>query len=341
MKKVWIDITNSPHVLFFNPIIKKLKSRGYDVVVTARDFAQVYDLLDEYQIEHVKIGNHKGKNKFKKVIGLIERTSKLKKFAKNKKIDIALSLGSNDLALVAWMLKIPHMTLFDYEYAKIHHLNCRFATKIIVPSVISNDVLYKYGATVEKLVKFNGLKEDFYIHHYVKKDDFLTSIGIDKSKVIITIRPHATEAHYQSNENNILEELLLFLSNDDRVKVIVTPRNNEQSKTIKSMNLDNLIVLDKAVDGFNLISASDMVISAGGTMNREAAALNIPVYSLYKGGTMGAVDCHLVDKGKMILLESKNDFSKISIQKRNMKEINNNTNDLLEYYIKLIIKNAK
>ncbi|TCS83371.1 DUF354 domain-containing protein [Tepidibacillus fermentans] len=330
-KNIWIDLTNSPHVLFFKGIIKALIDQGHNVTVTARDYAQTLPLLDEYQIDYIHLGNHMGKNKFKKVLGLFKRTLQLYRFSKGKSFDLALSMGSNDLAFVAFLRGIPHVTSFDYEYVFAHNINFRLATKILKPSVIPFERIKKYGAKKEKIIDFNGLKEDFYIHEYNYQEGYLVKkLGLDPSKVVITYRPPATQAHYQQNNYDISIKLLKYLSSNENCYIIVVPRTKDQIEFFNSLKLPNVIIPNEVLDGYNLINCSDIVISAGGTMNREAAALQIPVFTIYKGGIMGAVDQYLINSGKMIELKSEEDFGKIKFVKRK-KDFKKDKKNQLDY----------
>jgi len=332
-KNIWIDLTNSPHVLFFKGIIKRLIDEGNNVTVTARDYAQTLPLLNEYNIKYIHIGKHMGKNKFNKVKGLVNRSIELYKFAKNKSFDLALSMGSNDMAFVAYLRGIPHVTSFDYEYVFAHNINFRLATKILKPSVIPFSRIKKYGAKEYKIINFIGLKEDFYIHHHEYRDDYLVAkLGLDPSKVIVTYRPPATQAHYQNNDYDFSIKLLKYIASNEECIIIVVPRTKDQIGIFNSLGLANVIIPNEVLDGYNLVNSSDIVISAGGTMNREAAALNVPVFTIYKGGLMGAVDQYLLDSGKMVELKTEEDFNNIKFIKRikDLKEVEKNQLDYIQ-----------
>lgn len=308
-------MTNSPHVPFFRSVIRVLEERGHKVLVTARDYAQTKGLLEKSGLDFTLIGQHQGKNKLNKLWGLFRRSFFLSEYSRNQRINVAVSLGSNDLALVAFLKGIPHLTIFDYEYITAHHINFRLSKLIMCPEAIPFENIKKFGAKRERFKQFPGLKENAYLGDFEPTKGFLEQMGIPDSKVIITIRPPATIAHYQSNENKLFDKLLDYLGTKENVICVVLPRIREQIDHIEAKALSNMIILQEAVDGLNLLWWSDIVISAGGTMNREAAALQVPVFSIYKD-KFGAVDQMLVRNEQMVRLSSENDFALLPITKK-------------------------
>ncbi len=346
MKKIWIDITNSPHVVLYNPIIQKMKQSGYDITVTARDFAQTKGLLELFGIQHEMIGKHSGKNKLKKLLYLFERSNALYKFAKDKKFDAAVSMGSQYLMIAARRLHIPHMTLFDYEYSLGHHISFRLSKIILSPQGVPQQVLRKFGAK-DKVVFYPGLKEQFYMHYYMKlyEDKYGTGgspfeglPGFSSDKIVIVIRPEATQAHYQTNQNSLSFDLLDYLDNHNSQPLIVLlPRVESQKQEYLARGYKNVIIPDKVLNGMDIIAACDLVIGAGGTMNREAAAIGTPVYTIYQGGDMCAVDTMLIDTGRMVNIQDVRDFSKINIAKKRV-PASCQGEDFSELYINMISK---
>ncbi len=343
MKKIWIDITNSPHVIFFNPIIKELKANNYQIVVTARDYAQTKGLLDMFEIKYHMFGGHKGKKKLNKIWGLIERSWQLYKFVKKQKFDASLGMSSQYAMIVSKLLKIPHMTLSDYEYTSGHHMSFRLSKKILIPEGVEDSVLKKYGAKKENVIFYSGLKEQFYIHYYVKEyhqkyqeNPLKDMLNIDQNKILIVIRPEATMAHYQSNKNDIIFELIEFLDNHEKQPIIIVlPRVKEQKEEYQAKKFKNVIIPEKVINGIDLVCSVDLVIGGGGTVNREAAAVGTPAYTIYTGGEFGAVDRMLISSGRMIKIEKKEDFKKIKIEKR--KSLPNPVgDDFSKWYIDMV-----
>jgi len=241
VKKIWIDVTNSPHVLFFRPIIKNLEKRGFKVIVTARDFAQTYDLLDQYNIKYYKFGKYAGNNLFKKILFLITRSIRLLFFSIKHKFHLSLSHNSIDICIVSWISRIPIIDIFDYEYAQFHHINFRCATKIVCPKYINSKDLYKFGVNDKKIIKYDGLKEQMYLSDYNFDNKILKKLNIDSKKIIVVFRPPAEKSLYHKGiKNNIYLDLINYLSNKKNVVVVYLGRDVDQ---INLINLINIIIL--------------------------------------------------------------------------------------------------
>lgn len=303
-KTVWVDLTNAPHVLVLKPIIEVLEREGHKVIITARDFSQTLSLLRRFNMEFTEIGAHQGKSIAKKIRGLFSRTSNLIKFVKTSgyKLDLALSHASNDLAAAAFMLGIPHVNMFDYEFAKVsHHINFRLSKKVMCPDVIDQSVLSRYSRK-NKLDQYEGLKEEYYLHGWQPDESVLKELGLDMQRIITVVRTPPELALYHRFENDLFDDVIRNLDAAD-AQVIVLPRTKEQGESIRSLGLKNVFIPEKAIDAQSLIYYADLVVSAGGTMNREAVVLDTPVYTLFSG-KMGAVDIDLINNKKLLKLES-------------------------------------
>jgi predicted glycosyltransferase len=325
-QKVWIDLENSPHIPFFVPIITELEARGCEVVLTARDCFQVCELADMAGLKYRKIGHHYGKNRVAKVVGLGVRVLQMAPFVLREKPVISVSHGSRSLALLSSLLGIPSITIADYEYAD-HRLTSLIGSAqkkwIMTPEVIPSAIFEKSGTLKDHVLHYPGIKEDVYTPFFQPDPSVKEALGLTSAEVVVTIRPPATEAHYHNPES---EKLLLavfqLLGDRPQVKTVLLPRTHKQEAELRQARPDlfttgKIVVPKHAVDGLDLIWYSDVVISGGGTMNREAAALGIPVYSLFRG-TMGAVDKHLAETGKLVLLESEQDVrEKLKLVPRN------------------------
>ncbi|MEO0106761.1 MAG: DUF354 domain-containing protein [candidate division WOR-3 bacterium] len=312
--KFWIDIVNSPHVLFFTPIIERLRKQGHSVLITAREYAQTVPLLNNFNMSHTLIGAHAGANIGRKFLDVLVRSQSLYEYIKDKKIDRALTFNSPSLVLAARFMGLPSFVFMDYEYQPLNHLTFRFASKVIVPTYFPVASLSRFGA-INKAVKYPGLKEQVYLSDFKPDPNFLNSMGIDKNKVIITARPPATMALYHQFENDLFYEALKYLVEHNNVIVLVIPRSLAQRRILMEMKYSNLIVIDNAVDGRNLIYYSDLVLSAGGTMNREAAILGTPAYTVFKGKP-GAVDRYLMEQNRIVAISSQGEFGNIKIEKK-------------------------
>jgi hypothetical protein len=303
-KVVWIDIDNSPHVPFFKPIIKELQDRGIDTLLTARNTYQVCDLLEYFSLPCKVVGRHYGKNKIMKVLGNCVRTGALIPIARAKHPDLAISHGSRAQVLASKVLGIPTLVMHDYE----HSTKTGFIESdwILMPEVIPNAAMSK---KTDRILTYRGLKEDVYIPQFHPDRSILKQLGLDAKDLIVTLRPPATEAHYHNPESETLfNETLRYLSEQQHVRVVVLPRSGNQNGQFRKdwahlISSGFVVVPEHPVDGLNLIWFSDLVISGGGTMNREAAALGVPVYSIFRG-KIGAVDKYLSDNGRLVLIES-------------------------------------
>jgi predicted glycosyltransferase len=316
-KIVWIDLDNSPHVLFFDPIIEELQNKGLKVLITARDYAQVIQLADLFKLKYLKIGRHYGKNKVFKITGMFIRTMEMIPFILKNKPVLALSHGSRSQILASRLAGIKSAMAYDYEGA--HGIPFIKPNYKFLPDVIPDNKVHK---NAEKIFKYPGIKEYVYVHKFVPDVEIINKLKLDISKVIVTIRPPASSAHYFSEKSKeLFYETIDYLSGFDNVQLVITPRTNDQksevlSKWAKYFQSGKFLIPEFAVNGLNLIWHSDLVISGGGTMIREAAALKVPAYSIF-GSEIGSVDNYLSKTGRLTLIGSKEDVQyKIKVEKR-------------------------
>ena len=289
--RVWVDLTNSPHVLVMRPVIRALERRGAEVLVTARDFAQTLELCERHGIACEPIGHHRGERLAAKGLGLLSRSTALVRWARGRRIDLALGHGSNDVTVAAALLRIPSSTAFDYEWAKVQHtVNCRLASAVVVPDVIPPERLRPYGATAKKLRRYPGLKEEYYLADFEPDPAVLAELGLDPTRPIAVVRTPPAVSLYHRFENPLFGSVLDRLRGE---QTVVLPRTPEQRA-----ELGGFIVPEQAVDAQSLVAYADLVISAGGTMNREAVALGTPVWTTFEG-RMGAVDEALIAQGRL------------------------------------------
>jgi uncharacterized protein len=300
--RVWIDLTNSPHVLVMRPVIRALERRGADVLVTARDFAQTIGLCERFGIEHEAIGRHRGGRLAAKGLGLLSRSVALARWARGRRIDIALGHGSNDVTVAARLLGIPASTAFDYEWARVQHtVNCRLCRAVVVPDAIPPERLAPYGATPAKLQRYPGLKEEYYLADFEPDPAVLSELGLDRDRPIAVVRTPPAVSLYHRFENPLFAAVLERLRGSQSV---VLPRTAEQRAELAGAG--GFVVPEHAIDAQSLIAFADLVISAGGTMNREAVALGTPVWTTFEG-RLGAVDERLIAEGRLRGLERAED----------------------------------
>lgn len=327
--KIWIDLENSPHVPFFLPIIKEMEARGCKVILTARDCFQTCELADLAGLKYSKVGHHYGKNRAAKLAGLAIRVLQLAPLILRERPAIAVSHGSRSSIILSALLGTPSINIIDYEFAD-QRLTGLFGSRqkkwVMTPAVVPTENFEKCGALADHILHYPGIKEDVYVPFFQPNASWLKSLGIASGDIVVTIRPPATEAHYHNPES---EKLLMAvfdkLENNQAIKAILLPRTPKQEAELrqarpKLFETGRMIVPKRALNGLDLIWRSDVVISGGGTMNREAAALGVPVYSLFRGA-LGAVDKHLAETGKLVLLESVDDVrEKLRIGQRKRPE---------------------
>ena len=295
--KVWVDLTNSPHVLVLAPIIRRLEQQGHEVQVTARDFAQTLELCERLGLGYYAIGHHRGAALKDKAIGLADRSWQLLRFAARRKFDLAIGHGSNDISVAARLLRIPCSTMFDYEWATVqHNVNCRLAQAVVVPEMIPVERLERYGAA-GKLRRYPGLKEEYYLYDFEPDPAVLSDLGLDGSAPIAVVRTPPAVSLYHRFENDLFGQVLQRLQGS---QTVVLPRTPEQRQEL--LKAGGFLIPEHAIDAQSLIAYSDLVVSAGGTMNREAVALGTPVFTVFEG-RLGAVDEHLIAEGRLRKLE--------------------------------------
>jgi predicted glycosyltransferase len=331
--RVWIDLTNSPHVLVMRPVIEALERDGHEVRVTARDFAQTLGLLRRFEIPHTAIGRHRGERLAAKAGGLALRSGALVRWAhaeaqgsraqphpspssspSGRFFDIALGHGSNDVSVAAALLRIPSATMFDYEWATVQHqINCRLARAVVVPEAIPPERLDRYGAH-GKVRAYAGLKEEYYLADFEPDPAILTQLGLDPARPIVVVRTPPEVSLYHRFENDlfarVLERLRDAAGSAEGVQSVVLPRTPAQRAELAGVS--GFVVPEWAIDAQALTPHADLVISAGGTMNREAVALGVPVYTTFEG-RLGAVDERLIAEGRLRKLR---DPTQIDLKKR-------------------------
>jgi uncharacterized protein len=298
--KVWIDVTAPAHVLVFRPLIEILRRRGDEVEITARDYAQTLELLQLHGLEaDAVVGRHAGRSRLQKARQMTHRLGELRKWARGRDFDVALAHGSHELTISARRLGIRSSTTFDYEFATLQHqLGCRAATRVVVPDAIPPERLRPYGVRPPKLVQYPGLKEEYYLADFEPDRTLLEQFGVDPARVLVVLRPPPDVSLYHRHSNPLFPQTLEHLGRAEDVSAIVLPRTEEQREYVSGLALPSVIVPEGAVDAQSLIALADLVVSAGGTMNREAAALGVPVYTTY-GGRLGGVDEALIREGRL------------------------------------------
>jgi predicted glycosyltransferase len=284
-----------------------MRADGHTVEVTARDFAQTLELSDRFGIAHTAIGHHRGGRVAGKAVGLASRSFALARWARGREFDVAMGHGSNDVMVAAKLLRIPSATAFDYEWATIqHNVNCRLGRAVVVPEAIPPERLERYGAK-GKLRRYAGLKEEYYLADFEPDPAVLDALGLDQAEPITVVRTPPDVSLYHRFENPLFGRVLEKLQG---TQTVVLPRTSAQRAEIEA--LGGFTIPATAIDAQSLIAFSDLVISAGGTMNREAVALGTPVFTTFEG-RLGAVDEALLSEGRLRKLE---DPDEVQVRKR-------------------------
>jgi predicted glycosyltransferase len=316
MARIWVDLTNPAHVVVLRPLVDLLEAGGHEVTLTARPLSHTTELLDDWGHPYTAIGQHGGAGKLGKAMAAGSRTAQAFAFARGKGFEYGLAHGSTDLPPVGRLLRIPNTTMFDYEWATVQHsLNCRLATRVLIPDAIPAERVARYGARPPKLVRYPGLKEEYYLSGFRPDESVLDELGVDRSRVVAVVRTAPSYALYLGgSENDLLPRVLQRLIGEG-AQVVVLPRTDEQRQALRRLD-PGLVVPDRAVDARSLAALADLVVSAGGTMVREAAVLGTPVWSIFEG-RLGAVDELLVSEGRVRLLRDPAELVVAKVTERN------------------------
>jgi predicted glycosyltransferase len=317
---IWIDLANSPHVQFFMPLIDEFRKRGFEVALTARDFSQTIGLLRLHKLQFDAIGRNEGRTALGKLFSVLRRSLSLRKWARGRSLDLAISHNSYAQVVAARLLGIPAVTLMDYEHHPGNHIAFKLAKRVIVPKAFSSEALERFSVREEKIRRYDGLKEEVYLHDFIpdprfqaKLYDLFTASGGDYSPdehVLLLVRPPADMSVYHRFRNPLFENLLKYVSGAENTRIILLPRTEKQREELAGFESSSLVMPVEPLEGKNAVWHADAVISAGGTMCREAAAMGVPSFSIF-WGTTGGVDSELVDRGELVLLTTEEDFKKI------------------------------
>ncbi len=318
MSRLWIDLANSPHVPFFRALVPEFRARGHEVVVTAREFAQTVELARNAGLDAVVLGGHGGRGLAGKAENLFGRTWALARWARGRGITLAVSHNSYAQIVAARLLGIKAVTLMDYEHQPANHLAFRLAARVLVPRAFPAAALRRFGADTHKVRRYAGTKEDVYLADFTPAPDFsarLDELGINAANILVVVRPPARDALYHRFENELFDELLSRLQARPDVQLIMLARGPAQRELYGPRASAQFILPRAALDGANLIAAADLVISAGGTMNREAAALGVPAATIY-AGRWAAVDEELVHEGRLLRICTRAELAELPLRKK-------------------------
>jgi uncharacterized protein len=315
--KIWADLATAPQVLFLEPLISEMRRRGHEVMITTREFTETIGLADRCGLDHTPVGVHGGKSMFRKVTANFGRATRLARLIRPQGVSLAVSQGSISQAIAAARLRIPMVAMGDYEGNPGNHIVCRVAKRLIVPDVFCKANLRRYGATDAKIVSYPGIKEQVYLAAFRPDPDFPATLGIPVESIVATMRPPSVVSAYHRFGNTVFDETIRYVAGHARTVVVLLPRGAEQRREYAGLGLPNVIIPREVVDGPQLVYCSDLVVGAGGTMNREATVLGTPVYTEFQGQS-GSVDEYLVKQGKMIRVVDSAGIPSIKVRKKQL-----------------------
>jgi predicted glycosyltransferase len=299
--KVWVDCTAAAHPLVLRPIIERLEAQGHEVFITAREYGQTLGILDRLGLPYTTVGEHGGASRLGKAWALGTRSSRLARVVWKRRPQLAIGHGSVDLAVVSASFRVPSVQMQDYEFARLQRqIAFRLARRVLAPESIPVERLKRIGAKPSKLVRYPGLKEEYYLADFEPDPAVLDELGLDREKVLVVVRPPPETSEYHAR-NDLYGETIRRLAAAPEAQAVIIPRNDAQGAAAREIGAANLIVPERAIDAQSLIAYADLVVSAGGTMNREAVALGTPVFTTFSG-EMGGVDEALIAAGRLQVL---------------------------------------
>ncbi len=315
--KVWVDCTAAAHPLVLRPIIERLRAAGHEVEVTAREYGQTTGVLERLGIPFESVGRHGGASAFGKGVALATRSGQLLRWSSGRGFDLALAHGSVDIALVSKTRRIPLVQMNDYEHAGLQRrISFRAARLVMAPDAIPVGAMERAGAREERLFRYPGLKEDYYLADFDPDPAVLDRLGIERTDggrptpLLSVLRPPPETSEYHRG-NPLYQGLLDRLAAESGAVTVVVPRTEDQERAARERG-GSLVVPDGEIDVQSLIAFADLVVSAGGTMNREAVALGTPVYTIFSG-EQGALDARLIEEGSLRPLH---DPAELRLEKR-------------------------
>lgn len=310
--RVWIDIDNAPHVNIFRPIIRRLRERGAEVSVTARDRTFVPELLRAASIDHTIIGRGQPRGSIAKAAALAARAAALARFGIRGAFDVAAGHGSRSLPPAARLAGIPNLTMFDYEHVSTW-LFRRFCDRVLIPRAVAKRM--NGSAPRGPWRPFDGFKEEIYLADFTPDPDIRSSLGISEEDVLVVVRPPSRTAHYHDVASEaILEALARRIAGAPGLRAVWL-RRDAGDAVPPSARAANVLVPDAPVDGLSLLAAADVAVSGGGTMNREGALLGTPTYSIFTGPP-GALDQELIQTGRLTAVRDPAGIAAIRLEKK-------------------------
>ena len=303
--KVWIDFSNSPHPLLFEPVARRLEREGHRVLITARDNAQTAELTRARWPAAEMIGGPSPGGRAAKAAAMLDRVRSLTRWAREHRPDAAVSHNSFAQLAAARAASIPALNAMDYEHQPANHISFRLATRLMLPQALEATHVRRFGASERKTSYYDGLKEELYLAGFRPNSGVERELGIERpaGELLVVARTPPSGALYHRGDNPLFRRILEGVAQQGGVHCVVLTRRPEQREELARMNLPGVVLPERAIDSRSLMYAADLVVGAGGTMTREAALLGVPTVSVFAGAT-AAVDRWLQDRGSLRRLES-------------------------------------
>jgi len=305
--KLWLDLANSPHALFFGPIVRILRDAGQEVLTTSRHFGNTLEVARLMGFEPVVIGHHAGRGFVRKTANLLGHASRLARWARDKGFDLALSHNSYSQAVAARLAGVPFITFMDYEGQPANRIAFSLARAVFVPEAFPVETARKQGA--RRVIRYPGFKEEVYLADYRPGPSPYEEMGLSPDEIIVLARGPAPYAAY-GRENAVFASVVRGLLARG-ARVVLLPRTAEQAEWGRALGA---LIPGKAYYGPDLVWHADLVVGAGGTVTREAALLGVPSFTVF-AGSLGAVDLKLIGMGLLFDLRD-GDLSRVRLEKK-------------------------
>jgi len=337
---IWIDIDNPPQVQYLVPVAEELEHRGFPVVITARDNSITHQLLRDRGTSFIPVGKAFGKQKWRKITGVLGRAIRLMATVRGQKPHLLLC-ASRSGALAARLMGIPGFVIVDYEFAELNSYT-KLGTYVAFPDAISPETFQARGFAADRLLPFPGLKEHLTFHRRnISDEDTFRPPGFEPDHPVVSFRPPAVETHYYSPKSKVVYEALMEkLASRDDIHLVFLPRYTWQAEQLDQWDWKcPVYVPERPIPPIPLLKGSDLVISSGGTMLREAAFLGVPSYGIFQS-QIGEVDKDLDAKGQLILIGGIDEFDKFRFEKKTNAGITSGAADTMNSLLAQILKKA-
>ncbi len=315
---VWVDLSSAPDPLFFRPIVARLSALGLRVWITARQYGETTTIAEQCNLAFETVGRHGGRSLAGKTTAVWRRAASLAEIARRERPDVAVSLNSYAQALAARRRGIPLVTVMDYEHQPANHLAFRLARRVVVPEGFDPVSLRRQGARADRVVFHPGLKEHVTLVDFRPDRHFgrqLEELGVASTDLLVTMRPPPTHSAYHRFDDGFFDQVLRHVSRQPGVKVVLLPRYRSEIEQKGWHAMAGVIVPTRVMDGLNLICSSDLVISAGGSMNREAVVLGTPACTVFRG-RVGGVDRKLIAEGHLLRVSNAGELEALRVSKK-------------------------